>query len=931
MAAIEKHCTLLINYDKGTFSATNIKEKLQEEEEESKIAGMRQLILMMLNGENMTHLIMDVIRFCLPVEQFQLKKLCYLFLESVDKTNVKGDMLPEMILVINFVQKDLQHPNEYMRAVALRLASKLKYTQLVEPLVPSIMLNLEYRFTFVRRQAAACVNAVYSSFPDLLPDAPSIMDKFIREETDMSAKRNALLMLYTSDMDTAVGWLVDNLESVATFADILQMVILMVIRKSARTHAHLKGRYLRALVELLEGASAGVASEAASTLLTLTTAGSAVKAATQCFCNLLVTCSDNNVKLIILDKLEEIKKAHPTVLQGLIMDVLRALNCPNLDIRTKCVNIALDLITPKNIDEVVQILKKEVVKSQSNEHADKAGEYRQLLVRALHTCASRFPEAASNVLMLMDFLSDSNTSSAVDVVFFVREIAECYPALQQPILEKLLYQLTQVRTSRVARSALWILGQYSSSPELASAAVDAVLGAVGPIPFVKDEELPEGGVAETSSSTTTVVLEDGTYSTVQTTGAAAVAHSGDQLLRMMLVGGDFYLGASIATCLTKLVERLRASGADPAATNQLSTRALLVMCGIIRLGHSKVPPHPIDQDSLSRISTCIRVLSDPSCSMADVWLAQCQEAFHHKLVVADQPARKQDLPTDVHTVRQADELLDIRLLAPANALPGESEDGNTPGVWLNAKSATEEFSARLNRITQLTGFSDPVYAEAVVTVNEYDVVLDMLIINQTDTTLKNLTLELSTVGDLKLCERPGSLNLGPHQTHTIKANIKVSSTETGIIFGNIVWDDKESQASVILNDIHMDIMDYIHPASCSELAFRSMWAEFEWENKVGINTWIMDEHEFLDHICAATNMKCLTPALAREGSCGFLAANLYAKSLFGEDALVNLSVERQASGRVGGYVRIRSKTQGIALSLGDKITMKQMAKAAASS
>lgn len=62
---------------------------------------------------------------------------------------------------------------------------------------------------------------------------------------------------------------------------------------------------------------------------------------------------------------------------------------------------------------------------------------------------------------------------------------------------------------------------------------------------------------------------------------------------------------------------------------------------------------------------------------------------------------------------------------------------------------------------------------------------------------------------------------------------------------------------------------------------------------------------------------------ALEGDCGFLAANLYAKSVFGEDALVNVSVEKQPDGKLGGYIRIRSKTQGIALSLGDKITLKQ--------
>lgn len=62
---------------------------------------------------------------------------------------------------------------------------------------------------------------------------------------------------------------------------------------------------------------------------------------------------------------------------------------------------------------------------------------------------------------------------------------------------------------------------------------------------------------------------------------------------------------------------------------------------------------------------------------------------------------------------------------------------------------------------------------------------------------------------------------------------------------------------------------------------------------------------------------------ALDGECGFLASNLYAKSVFGEDALVNVSVEKQSDGKLNGYIRIRSKTQGIALSLGDKITLKQ--------
>ena len=77
--------------------------------------------------------------------------------------------------------------------------------------------------------------------------------------------------------------------------------------------------------------------------------------------------------------------------------------------------------------------------------------------------------------------------------------------------------------------------------------------------------------------------------------------------------------------------------------------------------------------------------------------------------------------------------------------------------------------------------------------------------------------------------------LSPNDFANIKANVKVASTENGIIFGNIVYDVGGAGSDrnvVVLNDIHVDIMDYIVPASCTETEFRSMWAEFEWENKV---------------------------------------------------------------------------------------------------
>ncbi len=75
--------------------------------------------------------------------------------------------------------------------------------------------------------------------------------------------------------------------------------------------------------------------------------------------------------------------------------------------------------------------------------------------------------------------------------------------------------------------------------------------------------------------------------------------------------------------------------------------------------------------------------------------------------------------------------------------------------------------------------------------------------------------------------------------------------------------------------------------------------------QVAVNTCITNINEFLDHIVASTNMRCLTPPIALDGDCGFLAANLYAKSAFGEDALVNVSIEKTRNGKLAGNIRIR--------------------------
>ena len=89
---------------------------------------------------------------------------------------------------------------------------------------------------------------------------------------------------------------------------------------------------------MLNATSAAVSYEAAWTLVSLSSAPTAVRAAAATYTGLLNSQSDNNVKLIVLERIAELQKHHSKVLQEVLMDLLRALSSPNIDICKKVRN-----------------------------------------------------------------------------------------------------------------------------------------------------------------------------------------------------------------------------------------------------------------------------------------------------------------------------------------------------------------------------------------------------------------------------------------------------------------------------------------------------------------------------------------------------------------------------------------------------------------
>ncbi|GMM36449.1 coatomer subunit beta [Saccharomycopsis crataegensis] len=965
--------TLIYDTDPNKSSIQEFKTLLEKPKDDVKIVTMKRILLTMLNGNPMPDLLMHVIRYIMPSRNKTLKKLLYVYWEIVPKLDAEGKLKHEMILVCNAIRNDLQHPNEYIRGNTLKFLTKLKESELLEPLIPTVIACLEHRHSYVRKNCIFAIDSIYRLNPDLIPDAPEMLTNLLAIETDPICIRNCFTVLGSLNRDAALSLIQENLENLTNLDSLLQLSFIEFIRKDLKfANGALKQQYLNLIVELLSSKSSSVVYESALTLTLLANNDEVILQAGKKFIDLAIKESDNNVKLICLSRIIELSKKNPGIFQDSVLDLLRILTCTDLDVKKQTLNLVLEFIDSKNVDNVIKFFKKELMKVLSTDEEatnDKSNDYKQLLIQTINKISINFIDNSIEIVdLLLESLSQLNSQSAYDIIAFVKQIIEKFPTKRESILVKLIDALNNnIKSGKVLRGALWIIGEYALTEKNIQDSWKFIRSNVGELPILASEKKKRFGNAEEEQETNEeeqegedskekkkhsgpVILPDGTYATENalTTKEQKVDSDDEEdshqpPIRKLILGGDFYLASILSSALLKLILRFQDISKSHKILNVLKAEATLIMVSILRVGEaSEYVKETIDEDSAERILSYVRFLmedyedaEDSKKIVKEGFLTDTKKAFEEQIKEASKAVSvttSLSSSSDSTNATGLDEVINFRLFPKSNAVlntGGFNDDDELENINKNATSSTlssskkEKLASRLNKIIPLTGFSDPVYAEGYIKVHQFDVVLDVLVVNQTANTLRNLSVEFATLGDLKVVDKPVSANITPHGFHKVSTTIKVTSADTGVIFGNILYDGAHAtdQTIVILNDVHIDIMDYIKPATCEESQFRKMWNEFEWENKIVIkSSTIGSLSDYLSLLLKNTNMMCLTPgAVIGDANCQFLSANLYSKSSFGEDALANLCIEKLQDGPILGHVRIRSKGQGLALSLGDRI------------
>ncbi|KAI5170300.1 coatomer subunit beta [Pancytospora epiphaga] len=230
-----------------------------------------------------------------------------------------------------------------------------------------------------------------------------------------------------------------------------------------------------------------------------------------------------------------------------------------------------------------------------------------------------------------------------------------------------------------------------------------------------------------------------------------------------------------------------------------------------------------------------------------------------------------------------------------------------PEPWQVPKFKWSDPLDTCTRTVQLSGLGDPLYVEANMVYNRYELVLDLLIINQTEYYLQDINFEFLSSKYLKQVIKPGAMSLQPSSANTAKISFSIEESSSCFIsITSIFKFPKQQEYSTTfvqnLSDISIDIGQFLSGAS---LDFKRIWQDLEWENIYSLSLNKTNPDVLLEHIIAMTGgVFCDRYCTSR-----FLVANISCVTTQHSPVLLNICF---SSGEgIAAEIRVRSKDEDV--------------------
>ncbi|ADM12042.1 coatomer complex subunit beta [Encephalitozoon intestinalis ATCC 50506] len=246
--------------------------------------------------------------------------------------------------------------------------------------------------------------------------------------------------------------------------------------------------------------------------------------------------------------------------------------------------------------------------------------------------------------------------------------------------------------------------------------------------------------------------------------------------------------------------------------------------------------------------------------------------------------------------------------------PGDERNQNKLCEFLRKD---EGGSGEMRNVTQLTGLSDPIYVEATTSYTRHEVVMDMLLINQTSSYLQNILLDFVTSQGFNATFINTPFSLSSRSVVTKRFTFRIIEGSNGFISGSITFrypDECGEYANTVytinLAEVRTAVSEFLEPKKMDSDEFRETWKELEWENTYTLK---FVTRRTLEEIFEEVSKVLNGEILDIEYDESYAVGNIACMTLQNVCVLINVCL------RKGEYVhfesRIRSRREGIVKSV----------------
>ena len=957
----EKPCYLYID-DEPITSYRDVTKKIASKEFPEKEEGLKTILGSMVNDDNYPQdLMMNVIHNLTIVDDINIKKLLFLFWEVIDKHKPDGTMKDEIILVCNGIRKDLDSPNEYIRGRTLRLLTKLPYKEILENVKAAVFENIKHSHPYVRSNAIMCVLSFIDNFGvDIVPDSlPDDLKDIILKDNDTATRRNAYVLYSRISPMESLSLTQEIMENneISELGDLFALCIVENLRKLNKIFPQRSSTFIHLLLELSVHKSHSVLFEIGSLLLEISSNPNVVSSAVNILCSLLHEERDNNTLIIIMKKLYAIKNRHGEILQEQILTFANLINLNYaIELRKLSFELIDELITESTITQVFDKFMVIFTQLNSVNESEYTIDLKNSMLKCMLKNIIKFPNIDK---MYPLFVLEKNLTFKKDKLYVysqinsIKELFLVYSKnenILKEMLNKIIKMFEEIDQYEIMETCIWILANYSSELALLKQTFDLIMKNLGDLDFEYFNE-NENGLENNDESnvksdsgkrtiTKTVVLPDGTYGTVTEVLDIKEIKKQKEIkyLRKFLLETTFYFSANLVSALTNIIFKMKKLDFDKYKVYYYNT--INIICSILKMNSKLVYKDP---DNTNHIQMCLKFLLTNNDTIYEEWnqymqkyentlkLEQDKSKLEEELSLKKNKDFKNNQPDDFISFRHCkmydpdnfevddDDNININR---NNNIENDDDEENKEDNSINSLNFGNNRSNKKRRFIEvLSGTEDPLFVESVVNIYTFDLSIEFTIKNRSKNALQNVSLQLFVPKEFSVIEKPPVFSLEPNETVHVRSSVKFTKTINAYIFGQISFNNFKGENSFMhLSGLFIELLS-TYKENISDLDFRKNWNDYTWEHNVMIVSRKNSFSQCINELIKGLKMTLVFPKTIEmiNDDYPFMVANLYAKTKLGENALVNISVEKSKDNKIIGTCVIRSKTKDFMTGLGEKI------------